>query len=55
VEEFLSPSLDGSTMNDSLIGVVALGRLIAAEELIEELLHLENTSEATNVDDLMKQ
>jgi hypothetical protein len=39
-------------MCDSLIGVDTLGRLLAAEELLEELLDLGDTSGTTDEDDL---
>jgi hypothetical protein len=58
-EEFLSArlagedtSLDSGTVSDSVIGVGTLGRLHAAEELLEELLDLGDTSGATDEDDL---
>jgi hypothetical protein len=47
-------TLDGSTVGDGLIGVDSLGRLLAAEVLLEELLDLGDTSGTTNKDDLKR-
>jgi len=46
-------TLDSSTIGDSLIGVNTLGRLLATEVLLEELLDLGDTGGATNKDDLI--
>jgi hypothetical protein len=58
-EEFFSAcfagedtSLNGSTVCYSFIGVDALGGFLAAEELLEELLDLGDTSGTTDQDDL---
>ena len=45
-------ALDSGTVGNSFIGVDTLGRLLAAEVLLEELLDLGDTSGTTNEDDL---
>lgn len=45
-------SLDSGTVGNSLIGVDTLGRLLATEELLEELLDLGNTGRTSDKDDL---
>ena len=45
-------SLDGGTIGDSLIRVDALGRLLATEEFLQELLDLGDTRGTTDEDDL---
>ena len=47
-------SLDSGTVGNSLIGVDTLGRLLATEELLEELLDLGDTGRTTNENDLRK-
>ena len=44
--------LDGSTVGNSLIGVDTLRGLLAAEELLQELLNLGNTGRTTDKNDL---
>jgi len=46
-------TLDGSTISDGLIRVDSLGRLLATEVLLEELLDLGDTSRTTNENDLV--
>ena len=41
-------TLDGGTIGNCLIGVDALGRLLATKELLEELLNLGDTRRATD-------
>jgi hypothetical protein len=45
-------TLDGSAVGNSFIGVDALGRLFATEELFQELLDLGDTSRTTDENDL---
>ena len=45
-------TLDGGTVGDGLVGVDALGGLLAAKELLEELLNLGDTGGTTDKDDL---
>merc|ERR1719282_1489438 len=45
--------LDGGTVGDSLVGVDGLAWLLAVEEVGDELLHLRDTSGATDQDDLV--
>jgi hypothetical protein len=46
-------TLDSGTVGSDLIWVDTLGRLLAAEVLLEELLDLGNTSGTTNKDNLV--
>src|SRR5258705_3782615 len=46
-------TLDGSTVSNGLIRVDTLGRLLAAEVLLEKLLNLRDTGRTTNKDDLV--
>ena len=46
--------LNSSTVGNSLIGVDTLGRLLATEELLQELLDLGNTRRTTNENNLGK-
>src|SRR5687768_15893974 len=46
-------SLDGGTESDSLIGVDALGRLLATEELLNKRLDLGDTGRTTDKDDIV--
>lgn len=45
-------TLDGGTVGNGLIGVDTLGRLLATEELLEELLNLGDTSRTSDENDL---
>ncbi len=45
-------ALDGRTVRDGLVRVDALGGLLAAKVLLEELLNLGDTGGATDEDDL---
>lgn len=44
--------MDGGTVGNGLIGVDTLGRLLATEELLEELLNLGDTSRTSDENDL---
>ena len=46
-------TLDSGTVGNSLIGVDALGGLLATEEFLEELLNLGDTGRTTDKDDLI--
>ena len=46
-------TLDSGTVGNSLIGVDSLGRLLAVEVILEELLNLGNSGRSTNKDDLL--
>jgi hypothetical protein len=45
-------TLDSSTVGNSFVRVDSLGRFLAVEEILEELLNLGDTSRATNEHDL---
>ena len=45
-------TLNGSTIRNSLIRVDTLGRLLATEELLQELLNLGDTSRTADEDNL---